>query len=292
MGETKTKVKAFKLPVENTIVHVRFVKRRIGMAAGVSEEHVISGGMLEGATRKFPAPMTRSGGIKNILTTEEKDFFENEIYSGENMSAYGKFWKDFYVILEKSGLRLDISEPTDYLKYKLLLGWGSIVAPSLKAYKASPLPTYQFYLEQEGEEGRMRSKELSVKKLAWKDFDKIENDAETLAAVIFLMGGKKVAGNANLAFLNSEVEKFVDEKPQQFSALINDDYFSTKVFAANAERAGIIIKTKDGYQTAEEMPVSAKGSSNSLDNVVKFLLDPVNNEIKELIQSRLDNTKE
>lgn len=285
MGETK---QGFTLP--NKKVTIRLAKRKIGMAANVSDNHVIAGGMLEGAVKKFSAPMTRSGGIKNVLTGEELKFYE-ELYN-RNMSSYGDFWKDFYVMLEKSGKILDLSDPRDYLEYKVLLAYNGIIAPSLKEYKEHPLPSYQFYMEEEGEDMRIKSKELSITKKAWKNFNKIEDDQETLAAVIFLMTGKKVSANAKLSYLNTEVEKLVDRVPDKFNKLIEDTQFDTKVFVANAERAGIIVKTKTGYETKDGLPVTGKGKANTLDNVVSFILDPVNNEVKELIASRLENIKE
>ncbi len=289
MGGTTKKVN-FKLPDEK--VSVRFVKRKIGMAANVSDNHVISGGMLEGAYKKFSAPMTRSGGVKNILTGEELKYYQEEIFPGQNMSAYGDYWKNFYVEIEKSGMILNLNDSLDYLKYKVLLAWTSIIAPSLKEYKTNPLPTYQFYMEKEGEDMRMKSKSLNITKQAWKNFNKVEDDQETLAAIIFLMNGKKVASTSKLAYLNTEVEKIVDAKPEKFNELIDDMQFEMRVFVANAERAGIIIKTKSGYKTKDDLPVTGKGKAATTSNVVSFLLDPVNTDVKELIASRLDNIKE
>ena len=157
MGEKSTKITKFVLPEAK--VTVKFIKRRVGIAADVSEDHVISGGMLEGATKKLYAPMTRNGGIKNVLTNEEKEFFENNIYTGRNLSSYGNFWKEFFVELEKSGLTLDLAQPTDYLRYKLLLSWSDLVAPSLKEYRDHNRPSYQFYMERDGEDARIRSLE-------------------------------------------------------------------------------------------------------------------------------------
>lgn len=272
-------------------VFVRFIKRKVGMAAEVNDDHVISGGMLEGAYKKLSAPLTRGGSIKNVLTDAEKKFFEG-VMSGVNLSSYGDFWKEYYVSIEKSGMTLDLSIPDDYLKYKLLLAWDNIIAPSLKEYKESPRASYQFYLEKEGEDMRIRSKELDVTKLAWKNFNTVEDDGETLAAIIFLMTGKRVAGTSKLGYLNTEVQKLVDDKPSQFNELMADAHFDTKIFAANAERAGIIVKTKTGYETKDGLPVTGKGKSNTIENVVSFLLDPINNDVKELILARLENIKE
>lgn len=288
MGEKKEV--GFSLPGGK--VTVRLAKRKIGMAANVSDDHVISGGMLEGAYKKFAAPMTRSGGIKNVLTSAEKEFYETEIYPGANMSSYGDFWKTFFVEIEKSGMILDLLDPIDYLKYKLLLSWNNIVAPSLKMYRSHPLPSYQFYMEKDGEDMVIRSKELNTTKKAWKNFNTVEDDSETLAAILFLMNGKKVSANAKLDYLNAEVQKIVDVKPEQFNNLVEDMNFEMKTFVANAERAGIIIKTKSGYKTQDDLPVTGSGKSASIDNVVAFLLDPVNNEVRELITARLDNIQE
>jgi hypothetical protein len=41
------------------------------MAANVESNHVISGGLLSNAVRKFSAPLQRNGSIKTVLTNEE-----------------------------------------------------------------------------------------------------------------------------------------------------------------------------------------------------------------------------
>jgi len=288
MGEVKDNT--FVLP--NKKVTIKFIPRQVGIAASVDKNHVISGGMLEGSVKEFFAPMTRSGGIKNVLTDEEKAFFETSVLQGQNLSAYGPFWKTYSVKLEKGGGILDLSSPEDYLKYKLLLAWDSVIAPSLKEYNKSKLPSYQFYMEEEGENMQIKGRELEETKKAWKNFNKIEDDQSTLAAVLYIMSGKKVSANAKLTYLNTEVSNIVDNKPTEFNRLVEDVLFSTKVFAANLERAGLIVKTKDGYTTIDGLNITEKGKIANLDSVVSFLLDTANNEIKELLESRLDNIKE
>jgi len=288
MGETKKG--GFKLPGGK--VTIKFIKRKKGIAANVKDNHIIAGGMLEGAYRKFPVPMLRSGGLKNILTKAEKEYFEANEYDGQNLSVYGDFWNDFYVTLEKLDTTLDLSNADDYIRYKLLLGWDQIIAPSLKVYKERPTAAYQFYLEREGEEESFTAKTLNETKQAWKNFDKIEDNKEILAAVIFLMTGKVASSNAKLHYLNGEVEKLVDKRAAKFNALLADPQFETKVLIANAERAGIIKKVKGAYETMDGLPLTEKGQPATVQNVVNFLNDPLNNEVKELILSRVENIKE
>ncbi len=281
---------SFELPNEK--VKVKFIKRKVGIAADVADNHIISGGMLEGSYRKFPVPMLRSGSLKNVLTAEEKKYFEEGPYEGQKLSMYSSFWDTQYVKLEKLGTILDLSVPSEYIQYKILLGWSSIIAPSLKVFKEAPSLAHQFYLERDGEEIRLQSKTLAITKAAWKNFNKIEDNREVLSAVVFLMSGKKVAGNAKLEYLNTEVEKLVDGKAEKFNTLIADSQFETKVLIANAERAGIIKKSKGQYVTKDDLPLTDKGQPATVQNVVNFLNDAINNEVKELILSRLDNIKE
>lgn len=285
MGEKK---EVFTLP--GGTVKIKFIKRKQGMAANVKDNHIISGGMLEGSVKKFPVPMLKSGALKNVLTDAEKDFFEST-FQGQNMSMYGDFWKTFYVQLEKLDTTLDLGLPTDYLKYKVLLGWNSIIAPSLKVYKTAPTAAYMFYLEREGEEAGISAKTLNHTKQAWKNFAKIEDNTDVLSAVVFLMTGKMTAQNAKIDYLNNEVEKLVDLKAEKFNTLMADAQFETKVLISNAERAGVIKRVKGQYQTKDGLPLTDKGQPATVENVVTFINNPINNEVKELILSRLDNIK-
>jgi hypothetical protein len=289
MGETKKKYN-FQLPDEQ--VKVKFIKKKVGIAADVSDNHIISGGMLEGAYRKFPVPMLRSGGLKNVLTEDEKDYLEDRVYQGQSLSMYSKFWDDRYVSLEKLGITLNLADPDDYIKYKILLGWNQVIAPSLHTYTSAPSAAYQFYLERDGEENEIKGKSLSHTKSAWKHLSKIDENSEYLSAVVFLMTGKKVAGSASLDYLNTEVSKLVDKRAEAFNELIEDSNFEVKVTLASAEKAGIILKNKGTYETKDGLPLTQKGQPATIDNVIKFLNDPLNNEVKELILNRIDNIKE
>jgi len=285
MGE----IEKFELP--GGIVTVKFVKRPKGLAAGVKDDHIISGGMLEGAVRKFPIPMSRNGSIKNILTKAEKEFYEKEVYEGKSLSVYSSFWDDFFVPVGKLDTVLRLDDPREYLQYKILKGWDSVFAPSLKDFKEHPKPSYQFILEREGEADTITAKSLSETKQAWKNLSKIDEDGEVLSAVIFLMTGKNMSSTKNLTLLNQKVERLVNDKAAEFNKLMKDAEFETKVMLANAERAGIIKKNNGMYSTEDGLPITEKGKPATIDNVVKFFNDPLNNEVKELVMSRLENTK-
>ena len=72
-------------------VTVKYIKRKKGMASNVSEDHVISGGMLSGSVKRYCTPMLRNGSLANVLTKDEKDYLEN--LTGLKLSIYEDFFK-------------------------------------------------------------------------------------------------------------------------------------------------------------------------------------------------------
>jgi hypothetical protein len=106
-------------------------------------KHVLYGGMAETAVRTFVVPMLSSGVYVNVLTDSEKAFLEEVMGLEYNaLSIYKKennFWDDANdfgiskVKLQKQDNYLDLSNPEDYIRYKILLANKDFVAPSLEA---------------------------------------------------------------------------------------------------------------------------------------------------------------
>ena len=75
------KEQTFTLP--NETVEIRYIKKQTGTI--VDPRHVAYGGLLEGKGRTFPVQMLRNGNYANVLTKEEKKYFE-EVLSVPDMS--------------------------------------------------------------------------------------------------------------------------------------------------------------------------------------------------------------
>lgn len=288
MGEVKNKT--FELP--NKKVTVRLIRKAKGLAANVDEGHVLSGGMIEGATKQFCVPKLRNGGLKNVLTQEEKEFFENGKYHGVNLSIYSDFWRDYNVRLHKHDTVLDLSNPEDYFQYKVLLAWDKVIAPSLEVYNKTKRPSYQFVMIETGEEVKVRGKELSVTKEAWKLYAKYEDNRDILVSIFYLMTGKKVSDSSDIKFIKNQVEDLVDNRTRDFVNLVKDADFETKKLIALAENAGIILKKSGRYETIDGLTLANKGETATLKNAVSYLNDPKNQEVVDLITARLSNMKE
>ena len=113
-------------PLQNKTVIVRHIPKEGSIT---NKKHVLYGGMAESATKTFTVPIIAStGSLKNVLTKEEKAFFENAL--GLNLSVHNKvdnYWENFKVRLTKNDTFLDLSEIEDYLKYKVLLANNNFI---------------------------------------------------------------------------------------------------------------------------------------------------------------------
>ena len=272
----------FKLP--NKEITVKFIKRKKGMAANVEDNHVISGGMLENSVKKFCAPALRNGVVANILTTEEKDFLEKN--TGLNLSAYSDYWHTKYVLLYKQSTKnqLNLNNPSDYISYKILLANKDDIAPSWKVRKNKQ--TYQFAITEENEVGYENKKKLDVTKNAWKEYSKIENNREMLLAVISLLQDRQVSPDSDLEWIQGEVEKRVDEKPVEFLTLIKDPTFEIQALIKKAINKKVVVTKNKQLYTEDGIKLASKGEVASFTKAVRFLKDPKNQEIKDLIEAK------
>jgi hypothetical protein len=285
----KEKVKStFELPSE--VVIVKFIKRKKGLAANVEDNHVISGGMLSGAKIKYCAPLERNGAIANVLTKEEKDFLEERL-GGQNLSVYGPFWKDYFVSLYKDDAenRFDLSNPLDYISIKVLLSWTNEVAPDWKS--RNDRSTYRFVITRENEEFKEKKAKLDVKKTAFKLYGKIEDDREKLLGVLKLLSNQPISADSKLDWIQGKVEEVLDTKPSVFLQVLQDPSLDVKMLINNAVDANIIQVKSNKYKTIDGLDLCEAGQIASFDNAVKYLQNPKNQEVKSLLEARIDNSK-
>lgn len=288
MGVKKEKTKSeFTLPDE--VVTVKYIKRRKGMAASVDENHVISGGMLTNSKRKFSAPLQRNGSIANILTAEEKEYLEGVL--GINLSVYGDFWTNQFVTLHKDDAsnKFDLSDPMSYIQVRLLESLGETIAKdwSTRNHKQ----TYQFAITREDEIPNEKKAKLDNKKLAFKLYGKIEDDKDKLLGVLKLLSNQPISKDSKLNWVQGKVEEYVDTMPTSFINVVNDASFDTKVLINNATDVGIILRNGNKYRTADGLDLSNSGQIPTFDNAVTYLDNPKNQEVRNIIEAKLDKVK-
>jgi len=271
----------FTLP--SKIVTVKYIKRKTGMASNVGEDHVISGGMLSGSVRRFVTPLLRNGSLANVLTSDEKIFLEKE--TGLNLSVYGDFWKEHYVSLFKDDNRFDLSNPLDYISYKILLSWKNAIAPSWAERNLKQ--TYQFVMTSGEEELIEKKVGFDNKKDAFKIYGKIEDDKDRLISILKLLTNKPISKDSSLKWVQSKVEEFIDIKPESFVSLMKDKQLETKLLIQEGEEKGIIIKSGNKYSTKDGLDLCENGQIPTFENAIIYLDNPKHQDVRSIIEVKL-----
>lgn len=277
----------FQLPNERVIV--KFIPRKKGMAAHVDSNHIISGGMLERSFRRYSAPITRQGNIANVLTNAEKEHLEN--LTGIKLSVYDDFWETFYVTLfkEDSSNVFDLSRPMDFISVKILEKYNDEIAPSWE--DRNKRSTYMFVITREDEELSEKKKGFDSKKEAFKAYGRIEDDHEKLIGILKLLTNKPIAKTSSLKWVQAKVEEFLDGNPNRFLEVIKDNSLDTKLLIEKGIESGVIIKKSNKYSTIDGLELCNNGETPSYENAVKYLDNPKNQEIRSLIEAKINSEK-
>lgn len=278
-------------PLRNVTVIARFIPRE---GSEQDRRHVLYGGMAETATRTFTVPVIGStGALKPVLTNDEKDYFENEL--GVNLSVHNKkdnYWENFKVRLNKGDNFFDLSQIDDYLKYKVLLANEKFICKSLEEFDRRPLATYQYVMVEEGDERKITISKIQIKKECFKLAGKISDDFEMLKAVCEMLGKRPISNNTQISFLAHQLDEYIDDNAAEAYKVLNNPALKSIVFIKRCVGAGLIIKTGDFYYLKSgraKVPMSDDSKDPTLENAVKFLSNPKNQEVKFTLEAQLKN---
>lgn len=284
-------------PLRNEKVFVRFVPHEGGYA-GNNKGHVMYGGRADGAVDKLCVPMIRStGAYKNVLTNDEKDFLEEALGLDYNaLSVYKKennYWDNYYVrITTKDGLWLDLSDPEDYIKYKVLLANTELVAPSVQERIERPKVTYLYEIVRPSEETSLENAKMDATMASYKEFGKIENDLDTMRVLCELLDSRPYAANTKADFLRSRINTLIQANPKVFLNNITDPMLHTKVILRRATELGKVSMRGDYYYLASDgSPLCDNGENPTLSIAARYLNSPAHQDIKFLLENEVEKHK-
>lgn len=282
--------------LRNERIIVRHIPRQSNMVQ--NPKHVLYGGMAENAIRVFVVPRLTSGKYVNVLTNDEKDFLEHTMGLEDNALSIHKrehnFWDDSNpdgiskVMLKKQDNYLDLSDPTDYIRYKILIANKDWIAPSLKALEDHPKATYQYVIIGEGDETKSAKSNMSNTMMCYKEYGKIEEDADTLRLIIETLDGRPVASTSKLEFLQTKINDLIQANPKTFLKVVTDKMLPTKVLIKKGVAAGVITKRGDFlYLRSDNKPLCEDGEDPTLSVAAKYLNNPKHQSIKFAIETEL-----
>lgn len=284
--------------LRNEKIIVRFVPRQSGMVT--NPKHILYGGMAEGAVRRFTVPRLSSGMFVNVLTDNEKAYLEEIMGLEYNaLSIYKKvdnFWDDSTeggistVRLTKGDNYFNLSDPEDYIRYKILLANKDFIAPSLQELEDHPKRTYQFVIVQEGEESRNATKEMSATMQSYMEFGKIQDNINMLRTIIEILDGRPTSKNVKIEVLQQKVNKLIQADSKLFLRVIKDPLLSTKVLIKQAVEDGL-ISNRGGmlYLKSDGTPLCGDNEEPTLNIAAKFLSSPKHQDLKFSLEAKLKN---
>lgn len=276
--------------LRNERVIVRYVPKESGIVA--NPKHILYGGMAENAVKYFTVPQLESGKLVNILTDDEKEFLEDIMGLEFNaLSIYKKennYWSNKQVRLLKQDNILDLSDPEQYIKYKILLANKDEIAPSLQALQDMPKATYKYVIIKEGEETSNARQEMSATMQAYMEYGKYEKDADTLRTIIETIDGRPLALNTKIEFLQTKINKLIQADAKLFLKVITDPLLSTKVLIKRAVEGGLIANRGGFFYLREDnSPLCSNKEDPTFNIAAKFLASPKNQALKFSIEAKL-----
>lgn len=283
--------------LRNERVIVRYVPKANSLIT--NPKHVLYGGMAEGSKKTYVVPRLSSGTFVNVLTKAEKAFLEEYMGLEYNaLSVFNKnnnFWDDSNeegissVTLMKEDNYLNLSDPEDYIRYKILLANKDYIAPSLQELQDRPKASYQFVIISTGDETKMAKKNMSSTMQCYKEFGKIEDNADILRLIVETIEGKPTSPNTKLDFLQTRVNTLIQADSKLFLKVITDPMLATKVLIRKSIDNGSIIRRGNyHYLKNGNLPLCETNEEPTLNIAAKFLNLPKNQEIKFSLEAKLN----
>lgn len=281
-------------PIVNCLRNERIVVKHVPKETGMVRDpkHILYGGMAENAVKWFTVPRLTSGMYINVLTNAEKTCLEEVMGLEYNaLSIYNKtdnFWDNFMVRLTKQDNILDLSNPEDYIKYKVLLANKDFIAPSLQELEDHPKATYQFVIIHENEESQASKKKMNATMQAYMEFGKIQDNADILRTIIETIDGRPTSKNSKIEFLQDKVGKLIQADAKLFVRVASDPLLSTKVLIKKAIEGGL-ISNRGGmlYLKADGTPLCGDNEEPTLNIAAKYLNMPKHQELKFSLEAKL-----
>lgn len=285
--------------LRNEKVIVRHIPKETGMVT--DPRHILYGGLAENAKRTFVVPLLRNGAFVNILTDSEKEFLEEVMGLEYNaLSVYktqNNYWDDSNmgcvnsVTLTKDDLRLDLSNPEDYIRYKILLANKDFIAPSMKELEDHPKATYQFVIIGQDTEINRAKVKMSTSMQAVKEFGKIEDNFDKLRYVLQVLEGRPVSPKTKIDFIQTKIYDFIQSRDsKRVLSILQDPLLDAKVLIGKAVEYGIISKRGDYYYLkADGSAICEPGQDPTLNVAAEYLNSPKHQDALFAIQGKLNS---
>lgn len=275
--------------LSNEKVEVRYILKNSGLVKDPKSS--LGGGLADSGHITLTVPLLNNGTFVNVLTDDEKAYLEYVLHMQENaLSVYKKtdnYWENFSVRLGKYTEILDLSDPEDYIKYKVLLANKDLVAPSIRALHDIPKVTYRYVLVREEEETKRTVSKVDTTMQATLLLSKIIEDEAALRFLIESADGRPVSKTTKLEYLKEKALEAIKLNPSIIAEVLGDKYFNTKVFLRSCVEAGVLRIRNNTYLLENGTPLCEDNEEATLSTAAEFINQPERQELKLELQAKL-----
>lgn len=242
--------------------------------------------MYTGSIRQYDLPIDKNTTqFKQILNKEEQEFFEKKLQLKPGALSFydkeNKFWSELKIKVSKEGIKLDLSEPMDFLRWKVLLANVKEIAPSQN--EKFDKNTYMFMLVDENYQVEERATKANKTKAAYKAYGNLTS-SESKMRNFLRVWGKKPSNGATREFMEAEIDKIIEQSLDEFLAIIKDSNYEHRLFIEDALEAKALTKVG---RTAYALPGGDK-IGGSLQEAIDWIKDPKNSEEVLTIKVRIE----
>lgn len=262
-------------------VKYKYIPRRV---RGVNDpKHVLYDGKLDSAIDSFPPLRNQSGKYVINMSTKEKNFIIKE--AGLNIQDLNlsdrnnEYLPKLNIEMPKSGITLNLNDPHDLLKDKILQAYHNVIAPNDKSkyMKAS----YRYVRLMENEETDALLQVSDLRKEAYKLLGALEESRNRM--IMYLLNeGVRMHRQINSKEVRKLVNQRVELSYKKFITTLKDELFEEKGIINMAVIIGT-IQEKSKMYFFDGMPLASEGEHANLTNAALFLKDKANSQIRVAI---------
>lgn len=246
---------------------------------------------FSGCATSYCVPLDKNTGrLVAILSKDEQRVLEKELEIEEGGLGFNRtkenFWHTFFVKLDKIDGVLNLADPMDYIRYKLLSVWPEF-APSWSERDDNPEYRYALCKENESqEEEALEGLQLGE---AYAALNKMKDSRNEMINILRLLG-KPISVGMTKEVCYGQLSKIIQTKNTKqglitisdFLEAIKDPDAEIKLFIKDAIEIGEVYLRGTKHYLRDSSPISldTKGA-------IDFFKDPENNELKILISQQI-----
>lgn len=235
----------------------------------------------------YSTEMGKGGVYKTGLSESEieelkklPEFKDVDFNSKPINKKLGNFWSELEIRLDtKKGNEVDLSDPINFVKYKVMLASSKFCNSPLEKLK---WPSAEWMIIDEEETAKVEAVQIDAELEASELFYSLSE--EDRKGLVKLFGKTKVE-KATPALIKTTLFKEMKKDPKKFMKMATDKSLKTRILLEELLTNKIITKHGNYYKNGDD-PIG-----NSTDEAVSYLEDARNGSVRIALENKLEKLR-